>query len=214
VQRRDLPASGNGDVQAAPGSAAAALVATYWQTVETRIASQRQLAGHMQRRLLGEEGSYVMYQVQERDVPEQTVLTEQRHIHAPELPTWIPAAGGRLMSAAASHGGISGPMIVIYHGEVNQDSDGPVEVCIPVGSAQPNATDAAMRSEPAHREAYVRITKAQVAYPQILSAFDAVAQWIGTNGKQVAGAPREVYFADFHAAGPNDEVCDVSFPIE
>jgi DNA-binding transcriptional MerR regulator len=214
VQRRGQPSTSNGDVLTTQGAAAAVLVANYWQRVENRIASQRQLAAHIQRRLLGEEGSFEMYQVQERDVPEQTVLTEQRHIHAPELPTWIPAAGMRLIKSAENHGGLAGPMFVIYHGEVNQDSDGPVEVCIPVGSAQPEATDAAMRREPAHREAYVRITKAQVAYPQILSAFDAVAQWIGTNGKQVAGAPREVYFADWDAAGPNDEVCDVSFPIE
>jgi DNA-binding transcriptional MerR regulator len=214
IHRQDRPSTGNGDVQSTLGAAAAAIVAAYWQEVENRIASQRQLSAHIQRRLLGEEGSFEMYQVQERDVPEQTVLTEQRHIHAHELPTWIPAAGQRLIKAAENHGGLAGPMTVIYHGEVNQDSDGPVEVCIPVGSAEPDATDAAMRSEPAHHEAYVRITKAQVAYPQILSAFDAVAQWIGSNGKQVAAAPREIYFADWDAAGPNDEVCDVSFPIE
>jgi hypothetical protein len=70
-----------------------------------------------------------------------------------------------------------------------------------------------MRREPAHREAYVRITKAQVAYPQILSAYDAVAQWLGARGLNSAGPPREVYFADFNAAGPTDEVCDVAFPM-
>jgi DNA-binding transcriptional MerR regulator len=214
VHRQNSPVTENGDVQTSPGSQAAALVAAYWQEVESRIASQRQLSVHIQRRLLGEDGSYHMYQIQERDVPEQTVVTEQRHIHAPELPTWIPQAGMRLMKAAESHGGIAGPMLVIFHGEVNQDSDGPVEVCIPVGVSQPDGADAAMRTEPAHREAYTRITKAQVAFPQILSAYDAVAQWIGANGKQVGGAPREVYFTDWDAAGPNDEVCDVAFPIE
>jgi hypothetical protein len=58
----------------------------------------------------------------------------------------------------------------------------------------------------------VRITKAQVEYPQILSAFDAVAHWITSNGL-TAGPPREVYFADFDAAAPTDEVCDVAFPL-
>ena len=62
-------------------------------------------------------------------------------------------------------------------------------------------------------EYYARLTKAQVAYPQILSGYDAVSQWIETNGKQHGGSPREVYFADFDAAGPNDEVCDVAFPL-
>jgi len=69
-----------------------------------------------------------------------------------------------------------------------------------------------VRVEPAQRLAYTRITKAQVEYPQILSAYDADAQWLGTNGL-TAGPPREVYFADFAAAAPTDEVCDIAFPF-
>jgi hypothetical protein len=108
------------------------------------------------------------------------------------------------------HGGTD---FVVYHGAVNEDSDGPVEVCIPVGVAADQAGDVAARREPAHREAYVRITKAQVAYPQILSAFDAVGEWIRSEGRTVEGSPREIYFADWDAAGPDDEVCDVAFPV-
>jgi hypothetical protein len=70
-----------------------------------------------------------------------------------------------------------------------------------------------MRREPAHREAYVRITKAQVAFPQILSAYDAVSQWLHTHGLSAAGSPREIYFADWGVAGPTDTVCDVAFPL-
>ena len=53
----------------------------------------------------------------------------------------------------------------------------------------------------------------QVQYPQILSAFDAVAEWITARGLSASGAPREIYFNDFMAAAPSDEVCDVAFPI-
>jgi DNA-binding transcriptional MerR regulator/effector-binding domain-containing protein len=193
---------------------AAALVASYWREVERRVASQRELAAYIQLKLLGKEGSYEMYQIQERDMPEQIVLTEQRHVLVDELPSWIGAAGMRLMKSAEGHGGVTGPMLVIYHGEVNQDSDGPVEVCIPIRNVNESANDAAVRREPAHREAYTRITKAQVAFPQIVSAYEAVDQWIRSNGKQLSASPREVYFADWDASGPNDEVCDIAFPIE
>jgi hypothetical protein len=71
----------------------------------------------------------------------------------------------------------------------------------------------ASRSEPAHREAYTRITKAQVEFPQILSAYEAVDGWIRSEGRTMTGSPREVYFADFAAAGPTDEVCDIAFPV-
>ena len=69
-----------------------------------------------------------------------------------------------------------------------------------------------MRREPAHREADLRLRKAQVEFPQILFAYDGVARWIHSQGLAVAGPPREVYFTDFAAAGTNDEVCDVAFP--
>jgi DNA-binding transcriptional MerR regulator len=212
LRRLDLPLAEVANVLAAAESEAAALVEAYWDDVELRVASQRELARHLSIQLSGEEGSYDMYEVREREVPEQVVLTEQRHVTADELPEWIPAAGHRLMGAAAEHGGQSGPMFVVYHGEVSQDSDGPVEVCVPV--AENGSGEVASRVEPAHSEAYVRITKAQVGYPQILSAYDAVTAWIRARGLTLENcAPREIYFADWDAAGPDDEVCDVAYPL-
>lgn len=70
-----------------------------------------------------------------------------------------------------------------------------------------------VRRESAGRPAYTRITKAQVAYPQILAACGAVEEWIAARGLTVAGPCRGVYFADWGAAGPEDPVCDVTFPV-
>jgi len=131
-------------------------------------------------------------------------------VRVPELAEWLPVSIGRLVDVAQRHGGLAGPVFVIYHGEVNEDSDGPVEVCVPIG-AQTNGDPT--RYEAAHREAYTRITKAQVEFPQILSAYEAVEQWVRSENRSVAGSPREVYFADWDAAGPTDEVCDIAFPI-
>lgn len=52
-----------------------------------------------------------------------------------------------------------------------------------------------------------------MAYPQILSAFDAVGEWVTENNRTCTGSSREVYFVDFMAAQPDDEVCDIAFPI-
>lgn len=213
LRRLDMPLAQVAAVVSSPGPRGAELIAGYWQVVERRVASQRELAAHLRSRLMGREGSLGMYEIRERDVPEQVVLTEQRHVKVGELPGWLPEAIMRLANSAEKYGGMAGPTFVIYHGEVNEDSDGPVEVCVPIGLAQEPPADAASRREPAHREAYARITKSQVEFPQILSAYDAVAQWIGAHGRSIADSPREVYFADWNAAGPSDEVCDVAFPI-
>ena len=154
-----------------------------------------------------------MYDVQEREVPEQLVLTEQRHVLVPELPGWLADAMGRLMGSAQGYGGVAGAGFVVYHGEVNQDSDGPVEACMPVDPARAADTTVATRREPAHHEAYVRLRRAQAENPQILSAFDAVGQWITDHCREETGPPREVYFTNYGAAAPTDEVCDVAFPI-
>ena len=214
LRRLDMPLTEVAKVVAAPGADAAELLKSYWEETERRLASQRELAKHLRIQLSGEEGSFEMYDVKERDVPEQTVLTEQRHLLVAELPGWIETAGTRLMKAAEKRGGVAGPMFVIYHGAVNEDSDGPVEVCVPVGGDQNDSKDVAVRPESAHHEAYVRITKAQVGFPQILSAYDAVADWIRTHGLTVDDcSPREIYFADWDAAGPEDEVCEIAFPV-
>jgi DNA-binding transcriptional MerR regulator len=208
----DMPLAVVAELVAASEAERVRVLDDYWAHEEARVASQRRLVAHLRVQLAGEEGSYDMYEVRERDIPEQVVLAEQRHVLVPELPDWIAAAGTRLLAASETHGGVAGPMFVIYHGEVSEDSDGPVEVCIPVRAEPRNGGDV-LRREPAHREAYVRITKADVAYPQILSAYQAVEQWIRTQAKTAAGSPREVYFADWDASAPTDEVCDVAFPV-
>ena len=214
LRRLDMPlAQIEQVVSAPPGPLAAELIESYWEAVERRVASQRELAAHLRIELSGEEGSYPMFDIHQREVPEQLVLTEQRHVHATELPDWLRAAMDRLEEAAQPHGGLTGSWFVVYHGEVDEDSNGPVEVCAPINPVHKGSVDTSMRREPAHREAYVRLRKAQVEHPQILSAYDAVEKWISSQGLSDAGSPREVYFTDFDLAGPADEVCDVAYPI-
>jgi DNA-binding transcriptional MerR regulator len=214
LRRLEMPLADVARVLAAPAGERGELVARYWALAEARFAAQRHLAAHVRDLVSGHQGGYAMTQnVRTREVPAQLVLTEQRHITPEELPGWIGAAMMRLMTAAAPAGGPAGAPFVVYHGEVNHDSDGPVEVCVPVDSAAAARLDGPTRDEPAHREAYVRIPKAQVAFPQILSAFEAVAQWLREQNLSSSAAPREVYFTDWDSAGPDDEVCDVAYPM-
>ncbi|MFJ2825538.1 MerR family transcriptional regulator [Streptomyces toxytricini] len=210
----DMPLAQVGAVLAAPAAEAARLVAAYWDGVERRVAAQRELAAHLRIHLLGDEGTTDgMYEIGTREVARQLVLVEQRHITPEELPDWIPAALGRLAPVAEGHGGFYGDPFVVYHGEVNEDGDGPVELCVPVDPAREGALPAAHRVEPARVEAYARITKAQTAYPQILSAYDAVYAWANARGRAPAGSPREVYFADWSAVGAADPACDIALPL-
>jgi DNA-binding transcriptional MerR regulator len=90
-----------------------------------------------------------------------------------ELKRWLPEALTRLTNAAREYGGPWGALFAVYHGEVNEDSDGPVEVCVPIPCAATPPPDLPVRPDPAHREVYLTITRAQLEFPQILSAFDS-----------------------------------------
>ncbi|MFF2846819.1 MerR family transcriptional regulator [Streptomyces sp. NPDC058001] len=227
LRRIDMPLARIAEVVEAAdrdGEAAARSVAAYWDEIEERIAGQRTLAEHLGGRLSGRSSElYGAFGIDTVDVPEQWVVTQSRHTLADGLPDWIGASLDRLGKAATLCGGVTGAPFVVYHAEVTEESDGPVESCVPVGdpeaarawvSARGRAAwETGLRLEPACRLAYTRITKARVAYPQIVTAYEAVEEWVARQGLRVVGPCREVYFTDFEAAGPGDEVCDIAFPV-
>ncbi|MEU3103144.1 MerR family transcriptional regulator [Streptomyces griseoflavus] len=224
LRQLDMPLARIAEVVDADDAAAGAeRLAAYWAGVEARHAEQRTLAEYLRGRLSGRSSEmYGTFTVETAEVPEQVLVTESRHLLADELPAWIGAALGRLEAAAGQCGGPAGVPFVAYHSDVSAESDGPAEACVPVAdeaaarawAAGPGRTrGTTVRVEPARRLAYVRITKAQVAYPQILAVFEAVEEWMEGRGLAPAGPCREVYFADWDAAGPQDPVCDVAFPV-
>ncbi len=224
LRQLDMPLARIAEVvEAADGDHAERLLATYWADVEARVAGQRTLAGYLRGRLSGRSSEmYGKFEIETVDVPARVVITETRHTLADELPAWIGASLGRLEAASRECGGVTAPPFVVYHSEVSMESDGPAEACVPVADeaaarswadARGWAWETQVRVDPAQRLACTRITKAQVAHPQILAAFEAVEEWIAAQGLEQAGPCREVYFADWDAAGAEDPVCDIAFPV-
>lgn len=212
LRQLDMPLARIAEVLAADdGPAAADLLGASWADVEARPAGQRTLAAYLRGRLPGRNsGVYGKFAVETVDVPAQVVITEKRHTSADELPAWIGAALDRLAEAAGECGGVAGVPYVAYHAEVSMESDGPAEACVPVADESAarrwaerhgRMRETAVRVEPAGRLAYTRITKAQVAHPRILAAFEAVEEWIAARGLTPAGPCRELYFADWARRG-------------
>jgi effector-binding domain-containing protein len=83
--------------------------------------------------------------------------------------------------------GVREPGFVLYHGPVNHEEDGPVEVCVPVGDGE--------KQLPAGEIAFTEISGEQCRFPEILGAYDAVYRWIKEHGREASGPSREIYFA-------------------
>lgn len=155
-----------------------------------------------------------MFEIRTREIAEQLVLTERSHVFVDALPDWIDAALGRQHGALAAAGALADlPSFVTFHGEVSEKADGPVEACTPLDPGVAARVELPSRIEPARREAFTTITKAQLAYPEILAAYAAVETWVQDEGQSIVGPPREVYFTDVMGAGPDDRVADIAFPI-
>jgi effector-binding domain-containing protein len=164
--------------------------------------------------------------VQVRDVPEQIVITEQRMVDQAALESWLPGAMARVHKVAGdSAAGTAGQphldrdhapnepvFIVIYEGNPNEGETA-VECCTPLRAGSRAPADAASRTIPAHREAYVRVSKNTVVSGHIGDVYLAIERWIGSNGLDIAAAFRESYWTDFYSADGDDVVLDVACPV-
>jgi hypothetical protein len=102
---------------------------------------------------------------------------------------------------------------VIYHGKVDLDSDALVEVCFPFTGHLEPLDGISIQLEPAHEEAFVTMTKPQVAFPAILQGYDAVDRWLSSQGKVCTLSPREIYFGDWDKITDTDPAFDIAYPF-
>ncbi len=179
--------------------------------LELRHTGRRFLIRHI-RAILREE-DLPMFTIQTRHVPARRVMPIQRRLRAPETDAFVREAKLAFVDHLA--GALStGPFILIFHGIVDYESDGPLEAVIPC-SEEVQATEViGIRTEPAHDEAFTTITKAQWAYPAILAAYDADScspESLSRPGSRLSC--REVYRAEPDAIGDDDLICDIAFPL-
>jgi DNA-binding transcriptional MerR regulator len=190
---------------------AAARLERHLTGLEARHTSRRFLVGHI-RAILREEDQ-PMFRIQTRHVPAQRVMSIQRRLRAPETEGFVREA----KSAFASHlGGAAptGPFVLIFHGIVDYESDGPLEAVLGCPDGLQVTDLIGIRTEPAHDEAYTTITKAQWDYPAILAAYDAVACSPEATARPKSRLScREVYLTEPADIGDNDLICDIAFPL-
>ncbi len=133
-----------------------------------------------------------MYEVATRTVPEHSLLCQLRHV-ADEKETF--ALGKEFLAIFKERPQplVAGApfLILIYHGEVSSDSDGPVEFCRPVPAEQAEEVAAlypevTLRSEPAHEEAFVHLGDAQLSGAEWQLVSESLRGWSATEGRMAS----------------------------
>lgn len=211
LRRLDMPLDQIAVILEMEPAVAVKEIGAYWGNVESDIQSKRKLVRYIDNYLLGTGTN--MFHVSTRETTSQDVATIQEHHFVATLSSFIDRAMSTIYDQLARAGLETGVPFVVYHGQVNSDSDGPVEVCVPyVGTFQP-VDVVATRIEEGGPQAFTTITKSQLEFPGILEAYDAVASWVETNHVDFKGDPREIYFADPSQLEDDDPVADIAWPV-
>jgi hypothetical protein len=161
LRQLDLPLVAIRELLACAPVDAAERIAVHWREVESLHDARRELADYLVNRLSGKRS--VMYEVATREIPERRLLCLKRNVD--EQGAW--ALGKEFIAVMRERPlpkmeGREGAMFSIYWGEVSADSDGPVEWCKPIPESDAKALashypELNLRTEPAHREAYVAL---------------------------------------------------------
>jgi hypothetical protein len=163
---------------------AAKRIAEHWRDAEAAHDARRGLADYLVNRLHGKRS--VMYEVATREMPERSLLCLKRNVD--EQGQW--AFGKEFIAILRERPlpkieGREGAFFCIYWGMVSGDSDGPVEWCRPVPETEAQTLaerypDLTLRTEPAHREAFVALPVGPAGVEQAVHwqlAIDSLQAW-------------------------------------
>jgi len=167
-------------------------VDAYERAAADELAERRQVLRHV-KRILQEES---MYDVITKTVEAQPYVSRTKHVFVADLEPFILDTFEEL-----GRDGAEEPGFVLYHGPVNTDEDGPVEVCVPTRDGD--------KCLPAGEIAYTEINGEQCKFPQILGAYEAVYRWAKEHRREACGPAREIYLL-----GPgSDEQLHIAVPL-
>ena len=204
-----------------PG-AAAGRITEHWNAIETQHTARRDLARYLIDRLQGTR--HAMYEVATRDIPARSVLSVKRNVEGIDG-VW--AFGKEFISILRNHNlprmdGRAGAFYCIWWSEVNDDSDGPLEMCRPVPTDQAEqlairVPELVLRTEPAHREAFIHLGRSgQIEPAQYQLITQSLLDWVQEHRAQpIDLGARMTYLADatvpeLETKGPD---CDFALPI-
>ena len=151
------------------------------------------------------------YEIGIIDEAAQEVAAVRIHTDLPHIGEDIGRGFGTLMGAMGAQAATaSGPPLVVYHDVIDADTDGDIEVCVPLAGPMEPDGGVAMRELAGGSMA---TTLHRGPYDEIGAAYDAVMDWISREGHTVTGPPREIYLNDPQTVRPDDLLTRIEFPI-
>ena len=148
-------------------------------TLAEELGRRRRVLAYLRWRLAPKEES--MFDVRTKRMPEQRYVSRSTRTRIEGLEPFVIGSikelGGEVERA--------GPAFVLYHGPVNEQDDGPVEVCVPAAEGE--------QVLPAGEVAFTEVPSSHQQFPEILEPYDAIWNWAKEHGRELDGPAREIY---------------------
>ncbi|MEU1226248.1 MerR family transcriptional regulator [Streptomyces sp. NPDC005828] len=195
----------------------AAALQAHLRAAERRLETQRSVVHSLLSRLT--EGAEMTHRVTVRQGAAERILVRGATLDNSGLDAFLRGAYQE-MYEVAGRGPLTftGPAFVRFHGVCDDENDTLVEACLPFweDGAQPTDLPEGMsvRELPESTLACTRVEGAAAAFPQILGAYDAVADWITEHGFAFAGPARMVYRRWTGTPDHPDNRLEIAWPID
>lgn len=152
-------------------------------------------------RIIQQETNPMTPEINVKKIPEQQVISLTRHVKVPKLDETIAQSISALQTLLQKQNVTAKEApFGIFHGAINEQEDGPIEICLPADGNVKAAGDVQVKQLAGGQAACVTMLGPQCDFPDILSAYDAAADWIQKNGYEMTESPREVWHS-----GPGEE---------
>ena len=189
---------------------AEATVQEHVRRLEAQAAQARRMVGDVLAHIR-QEGTTMAIEVQVREVPARPIISLTRRVKVQQLPDTIQQSIAELRAIAAAQGGeAAGAPFGIYHGQINSEDDGPIQICLPTAALLADQGEARAATLPLMRAAAALLRGEQCDFPAVLEGYDSTYDWIQRHGYRHAGPPHEVWQSPPGA----DERIEVLWPFE
>lgn len=151
-----------------------------WATaVEKQVTAVQLAARLLQEELSPDKEQKMSFKFTEVEHPAQMVVSIRRHIKVPAYHQSIPTTLRQLWDHIKTHGAeITGQPLALYYGPVNEEDDGPVEICVPFTGLVPPLGEIKVRELPAHKAVQVRTFGEYNEFPKLLEMWNAIGKYV------------------------------------
>lgn len=196
MREMDIPLATIRLVLAALPSSSAQAEALLQEYAEMRERQIEQIRNQVQQFIqqIQQEQNPMSFEVNVKPIAPQQVLSITHHVKIDKLDETIRKSLDTMFRMLKEQGlEAAAAPFGIFHGAINEQEDGPLEICMPVDGPVRARGSVQVKELQGGDAACVMTVGPETDFPAILGAYDAAADWIQKNGSAMAEPPREVW---------------------